>query len=347
MVDGDRRWRYLAKLKMSFRIRDLEALLFAGVIFCVLPLANAQSSSGQSSGAQSSSGNHIIYSTPQGNVTPTPPVEQPTQPQGLDSPPDSQMNVNIFADPIPPQAFPIVPPQLLNNAQNQNDSEDPRDIRKELGVPTARQMMQVPTAEQIFGLPERKNPDGLTGSSDSAMGETNGLASGTSDQPSWAKVWVGGIGERNTNTNGTERASGLFSGFFDSARNENENVFGNHWSSTDASLAPPQGGADQDQAWGTTLNASTQPSPAVQNGFSSPDSASGPFSAGFSSESPFSTPRLTKVGALPQLPALPALPGRKQVDTEPPTAHSWTPKPPPWTQSQTPFGTAVQLNPQH
>lgn len=330
---------------MSFRIRDLAALLFAGLIFCILPPANAQSSSGQSSSAQSLSGNHIIYSTPQGKVTPTPPVDQPTQPQELESPPDSQMDVNIFADPTPAPVFPVVPPQWLNKAQNQSDSTDPRDIRKELGVQTARQMMQVPTAEQMFGLPERNSPDGLTSSSDSAMGETNGLASGTTDEPAWAKVWAGNIGEKNTN--GTERASGLFSGFFDSARNQNESVFGNHWSSTDTSGAPPQGGSEPDQSWDTTLGASTPPTPVMQqaqNGFSSPDSAS---SGAFSSQSPFLPPRLTKVGALPQLPALPALPGRKQVDTQPPTAPSWTPKPPPWTQSQTPFGTAVQLNPQH
>jgi hypothetical protein len=333
-------------LKMSFRIRDLEAILFAGLIFGILPLANAQSSSGQSSSAQPSSGNHIIYSTPQGKVTSSPPEEQATQPRE-ESPPDSQMNVNIFADPTPAQPFPIVPPQLLNNnPQNQIDSTDPREIRKELGVPTAQQMMQVPTAEQMFGLPQRNNPDPLTRSSDSMTGETNGLSSGTIDEPAWAKVWAGSIG--GNNTNGTERASGIFSGFFDSARNGNDNVFGNHWSSTEASLAPPQASAEQDQSWDTTLGASTPPPAPVmqsaQNSFSSSDSAS---SAGFSSQSPFLPPRLTKVGALPQLPGLPALPGRKQVDTQPPTAPSWTPKPPPWTQSQTPFGTAVQLNPQH
>jgi hypothetical protein len=336
VVDGNCRWHYLVKLKMSFQIRDLEAILFAGLIFGILPLANAQSSSGQSSSAQPSGGNHIIYSTPQGKVTASPSVEQPIQPQEIESAPEGQ--INIFADPVPAQRFPMGPPAQLLNAQNQNDSTDPRDIRKELGVPTAQQLMQVPTAEQMFGLPEHNNPDAL------ATGETNDLSSGTTDESAWSKVWAGNIGDNNTN--GTERASGLFRGFFDSAQNGNDGVFGNHWSSTEAAFSPPQASAEQEQSWGTTLGDGTPATPVAQpwqSSFSSPDSAS---SAGFSSQSPFSTPQLTKVGALPLLPALPSLPGRKQVDTQPPSAPSWTPKPPPWTQSQTPFGTPVQLNPQ-
>ena len=325
---------------MIFRIRDLEAILFAVVISCVLPLAKAQSTGGD----------HIIYSSPQGKVASSAPVPmaQAPQSQELESPPSSQMGVNIFADPAPQQMFPNVPPaQPQNNAQNQDDFTDPMGLHKEFSIPTTAEMMKVPTPEQIFGIPDQIAADAATKPSDLTTGDTNGLSLETSDEPAWANVWsreTGGV-----NSNGTEQASGFFGGFFDSAT-RNENGFGDHfWGSTETSFVPPQTSEEQGQSWASALDTSTPPAPdePAQNNFSPPNNAS---SDGSSSQSPFLPPqvrRFDNVKMLPQLPALPVLPGRKDVDTTPPTAPSWALEPPPWTQPQTPFGTAVRLSPQH
>ena len=337
---------------MSFRIRDLETILFAGLIFCVLPLAQAQNTSG---------GDHIIYSSPQGKVTPSAPVPMTQAPQAQEpeGPPSSPMSVDIFAEPTPQPMFPVIPPaQLQNNAQNQNDITDPMGVHKELNIPTAAEMMNVPTPEQMFGLPDHTTLDGMTKPSDLITGNTNGFSLEKTDElktdePAWASVWSGNAG--SVNSNGTERAQGFFGGFFDSAT-RSQDGFGNHgWGSTETSFGAPQTtgesqtGDELGQSWVAGLGAGT-PTASVepaQNNFSSPNDAS---SGGFSSQSPFLLPQATRFDstkALPQLPALPALPGRKNADTQPETAPSWGPKPPPWTQSQTPFGTAVQLNPQH
>lgn len=347
MVDCNCCWHYLGKLKMSFRIRDLETILFAGLISCVLPLAQAQNTSG---------GDHIIYSSPQGKAASSAPVPMTQAPQAQEpeSPPSSPMSVDIFADPAQQQMFPVIPPaQLQNNAQNQDDITDPMGVRKELSVPTAAEMMKVPTPEQMFGLPDRNPLDATIKPSDLTTGDTNDLSLEKTDEPVWANVWSGKTGD--VNSNGTERASGFFGGFFDNAT-RNEDGFGNHdWGSTETSFgAPqttgePQASGEQGASWVAGLGAGT-PSVSVgqaQNNFSSPNDAS---SGGFGSQSPFLPPqarRFDSTKALPQLPALPAVPGRKDVDAGPQTAPSWVPKPPPWTQSQTPFGTAVQLNPQH
>ena len=318
---------------MSFRIRDLEAIVLAGLVFGILPLAKAQSTSGD----------HIVYSSPQGKVTPAtpPPMVQPPQPEELEIPSDNQINANIFAEPEPEPMFPAFPPaQLLNNAQKQDDLTDPMGIRKELGVQTAAEMMNVPTAEQIFGLPERNSPDALTKPSDSTTGDTNGFVSETTIAAGWTNMWSGSTGVINSNR--TERASGFFGGFFDSA--QNDNGFGNHdWGSAETSFAPPQASGEQEKSWDAALSAGTPPATVVepQNNFSWPNSAS---SEGFSSQSPFLPPQVSSQKALPQLPTLPSLPGRKVAGTQPPTTPSWAPKPPPWTQAQTPFGTPVQLN---
>ena len=336
---------------MSFQIRDFETALVAGVIFCVLPLAQAQ----KAQAPNTSGGDHIIFSSPQGKVTSTAPVPMVQAPasQELESPPSGQINVNLFAGPTPPPMFPAIPPvQLPNNEQNQDDFTDPMGIHKELRMPTAAQLMKVPTPEQIFGLPQRNLPDALTTltkSSEFTSGDTNGPSLYKTDGPVWANLWSGKT--ESVNSNGTERASRFFGGFFDTAA-RNENGFGNHaWGSTDTSFGPPQASGEQGQSWVAALGADTPPAAVepAQNNFSLPNNAS---SGGFSSRSPFLPPEASRMDSakmLPQLPMLPALPGRKDADadTRPATAPSWAPKPPPWTQSQTPFGTAVQLSPQH
>ena len=326
---------------MSFQIRDLETILFAGLIFCVLPLAQAQNTSG---------GDHIIYSSPQGKVAPSAPVPMTQAPQAQEpeSPPSSPMSVDIFADPAQQQMFPVIPPaQLQNNAQNQDDITDPMGVHKEFNIPTAAEMMKVPTPEQIFGLPDRNTLDAITRTSDLTAGDTNGLSSEKTDESVWANLWSGKTA--SVNSNGTERASGFFGGFFDSA-SRNEDGFGNHgWGSTETSFGASQTIGEQGQSWVAAFGAGTPSVPvqSAQNNLSLPNYASG---GGFSSQSPFLPPqarRFDSTKTLPQLPALPAVPGRKDVDAGSQTAPSWAPKPPPWTQSQTPFGTAAPLNPQH
>ncbi|HTV42746.1 MAG TPA: hypothetical protein VMF08_19435 [Candidatus Sulfotelmatobacter sp.] len=328
---------------MSFRIRYLETILCAGLIFCAVPVANAQSSSAQST----SGGNHIIYSSPDGKVTASTsaPMVQAPQSQELEGPSDSQMN-NFFAGPTPAPMIPLIPPQLLNNPENQDDSSSPADFRKKFRVPTGEQIMKVPTAEEMFGLPER-DPDTVTKPAEFAIAQTNGPSPVITDEPAWAKGWFGKT--EDVNSNRTDRFSGLFGGFFDTAA-RNDNGFGNHeWGSFGSPQTQAGGEQQQEQSWDAALSGSpsTPVAEPAKIAFSSPNLAS---SDGFSSQSPFLPPQVrseSSLDMLPQLPALPAVPGANQIDTQPPKAPSWTPKPPPWTQPQTPFGTAVQLNPQH
>jgi hypothetical protein len=256
--------------------------------------------------------------------------------------------------------FPQLPQTLQqDNDQNDDDIEDPMALRRELGGLTPAQIMKIPSAEQIFGLAEKpadaqNNPALLENNAGNATNVFGADPAAAITEPNWANVWTGNIGNSSStgdsgqSSNTTDRASGFFGGFFDTARNNslNNGLFANHNGGNDVgTLFAPSQPAPQQSSWASVLTSgvgtppasAAEPSPA---NFTAPGAA-----PELTSQSPFAAPEVsrTDMGALPQLPTLPTLPGQNDRLAQPATPPSWAPQPPPWTQSQTPLGTPLNI----
>lgn len=282
-------------------------------------------------------------------------MAQAPGPQDAPALPADDVNIHQFSQPMPVPLFPEPPPMVEeNNAGTLDDFQDPMDIRKDMGQLTPGQIMNVPTPEQIFGLAEKPGApkkelmpfdnNGNTNTADSIA-----AVPGLFAEPAWANAWSGNTGntaESSGSSNTTDRASGFFSGFFDSARIDN--VFGNHHtgsSDSDTLFGPSQPAAPaQQSSWDSSL-ASSSFAPAAPAHVSAPAifTTSGTVSSSpFGDQSPFTPPQVSSMDTLPKLPELPSLPGQNEKFNQPAAATpSWGPKPPPWTQPQTPFGTPV------
>jgi hypothetical protein len=338
---------------MSFQIADVKALLLAGLICGLIPAAMAQSSGGR----------HIVFSSPDGQITSNAPLPmaQAPEPQELLNTPDASINIHQFSTSIP-AAEPIFappPPIVQDNAGTRDDFQDPMSVRTEMAALTPAKIMNVPTAEQIFGLAEKpgdpqKKPGQLGNGNTNAADFTTTTTLFT--DTAWAKPWSGDTtanttGNSTGSSNTTEKASsGFFSGLFDSARMDN--VLGTHHSgssdsdtifpSSQSSTTPQQSSSWLSALTSDTLTPSTPASGSSLNSFTAPAAES---SSPFGSQSPFTTPQVSHMDTLPQLPAPPSLPGQNTLFGQPQPAASatpaWGPKPPPWTQPQTPWGTPV------
>ncbi|HEV2318131.1 MAG TPA: hypothetical protein VGV18_00160, partial [Verrucomicrobiae bacterium] len=213
---------------------------------------------------------------------------------------------------------------------------------------TPAQIMNVPTPEQIFGLaakpaqPQKKamEPQDASTTNDAASDATAIIT-----EPGWAKFWSDDAGKSVQSSNTTKTTSGLLGGFFDTAR-------------SDIRIGTPSSG-DANAGFDTSHAATTQQSPQwesqlVNGDFkpaapataSTPDNFAvpTPLSAGLGPQSPFVPQQASSTEILPKLPTLPSLPGRNDLFTPTSVSPTWTPKPPPWTQSQTPLGTPIPLN---
>lgn len=333
---------------MSFRIADVQALLLASLIFGLFPAAKAQSTGG---------GQHIIFSSPNGQITSNAPLPMAQAPQPQETPnlPAGGVAISPFSGPPPAPIESLPLPALQqDDTRDQDDSQDPMNFRKQMGILTPAQIMKVPSPEQIFGLAEKpaESQKTLVQSQNTAFqnAATNGFASDTTTiiaEPGWAKAWLGETeksDQSSNTTNTTEKTSGLFGGFFDAARSDN--TFGNHSSgAADSLFGTPQTGAQQSQSpWSSQLigSESTPAAPAesVANNFTGP----GPASSPFTSQSPFTPPQESSLDVLPKLPALPSARPQNDQFLQPSAAPSWAPKPPPWSQPQTPLGTPVPAN---
>ncbi|HEY1788052.1 MAG TPA: hypothetical protein VGJ73_07850 [Verrucomicrobiae bacterium] len=330
---------------MSFRIADVEALLLAGLICGLFSIAKAQSTDGQ----------HIVFSSPEGQITSNAPLPMVQAPEAQDSAslPSGELPGHQFSAPTPPPMFFQPPPMLpQDNPRIHDDFRDPMNVRKGIGDLTPAQIMNVPTAEEIFGLAEKPDgPQKRPGQLDN--GETNIFASDTNAifaEPGWAKAWSDDPGKSpgafdTGSSNTTARASGFFGEFFDSARNDNRisGRFGNHDANNPDTLFSPSQSASQQSSWDSGLTSGTMTPTAHASGsvpinFAAPATVS---SSIFASQSPFSPPQANPLDTLPQLPTLPTLPGQNSKSFQPATTTSWAPKPPPWTVPQTPLGTPV------
>ncbi len=329
---------------MSFRTADFQALLLTSLVFALLPAAKAQSA-----GAQG-----LIFSSPDGQTTSNAPVPMAQAPEGRQTPnlPAGQVTIHDITGPTFAPTYQMPLPALRRpDDQSQDDFQNPMDVRKQMGSLTPGQIMNVPTEEQIFGLPEKNAMDAQKApwqldSENGEYGPTNEVTFGTNSmfaEPSWAKLWTDNQGKSPASSNATERASGFFGRFFDGP--QNDNVFGNHNANGngDDTFSAPSQSAPQQSSWdsGLVSGALTPPPTAVANDFTAP-AGSSPVSV---SQSPFTPPQLSTLDNMPKLPSLPSLPGQNGQLTQPASTPSWAPKPPPWTQSQTPFGTPVQANP--
>jgi hypothetical protein len=352
-LDAERFKQYFVILLMSFQIADVKALLLAGLICGQIPAAMAQSSGG---------GQHILFSSPDGQITSNAPLPmaQAPEPQELPNTPDASANIHQFSASMP-AAEPIFsppPPILQENAGTRDDFQDPMNVRTEMSALTPAKIMSVPTPEQIFGLAE-KPEDAQKKSGQFNNGNTNAPDFNTTTtlftEPTWAKPWSGDTTANDTgnstgSSNTTQKtSSGFFSGLFDSGRIDN--VLGHHSSSSDSdtifpssqSSAAPQ----QSSSWLSALSSDTlTPStPASGSGFNNFTAPAAEPSSPFGSQSPFATPQVSHMDTLPQVPTLPSLPGQNTPFGQPQpaasTTPSWGPKPPPWTQAQTPWGTPV------
>lgn len=329
---------------MSFRILDVQALLLAGLLFGLFPAAKAQSNGG---------GQHILFSSPDGRITSNAPLPMAQAPEPQETPnlPDGEAATPQFSGPPPvPMFFEPPPAMQQDDARSRNDPQNPTDFRKQMGLLTPAQIMNVPSAEQIFGLAEKPTePQKKPAQSQNAA--TNDLAPDATaiiGQPGWAnKAWPGDTEKGVQSSNTTEKASGLFDGFFDTARSDD--VFGNHSArNPDALSGPSQASqaAPQQSPWGSQLTMSdfapsAPAAEAVPNGFT----PTGPSSPDWTSQSPFTPPQVSTLDTLPKLPALPSLQPQNDPFNHAAPAPTWGPKPPPWTQPQTPLGTPAPLNP--
>ncbi|HEV2330358.1 MAG TPA: hypothetical protein VGY56_16370 [Verrucomicrobiae bacterium] len=330
---------------MSFRLADLQALLLVCLVFGLYPAAKAQSTGG---------GQRILFSSPDGQVTSNAPLPMARAPEPQETPnlPAGEASAQ-FSVPAPPMILP--PPTALqqNNVQNRNDFLDPTDFRKQMGLLTPAQIMDVPTPEKIFGLAEKPaQPQKKPAQSQIQNAATNNLASDSTaifGEPAWGNSWTGDTEKGMQSSNTTEKASGLFDRFFDTARRDD--VFGNHTSGSgnaDIIFGQPQSqsqSAGQQSSWLSQLTSDviTPSAPAtepVRSSFTLPGSSS----SDWTSQSPFTPRPVETLGTLPKLPALPSARPQNGQLSQPAATPSWGPKPPPWTQAQTPWGTPVPLN---
>ncbi|HXC36515.1 MAG TPA: hypothetical protein VNV43_11620 [Candidatus Acidoferrales bacterium] len=329
---------------MSFRLADVQALLLVCLVFSLFPAAKAQSTGG---------GQRILFSSPDGQVTSNAPLPMAQAPEPQETPnmPGGEAASPQFSVPASPMI--LFPPPALqqNNAQKRNDFQDPTDFRKQMGLLTPAQIMDVPTPEQIFGLAEKpaesqKKP----AQSQNLNAATNNLASDATaiiGEPTWATARTGNTEKGVQTSNTTEKASGLFDRFFDTARSDD--VLGSHSSGNADTLfgqsQTQSQSAGQQSPWGSQLTSDeiTPSAPAtepIRNSFTMPGSPR----SDWTSQSPFTPPPADTLGTLPKLPVLPSFSRQNDRFSQPAATTSWGPKPPPWTQAQTPWGTPVPLN---
>jgi hypothetical protein len=250
-----------------------------------------------------------------------------------------------FSAPAAPMYFAPSPAMPLENTRRQ-DGANPMDFRKQFGVSTPAEIMNLKSPEEIFGI-IKKPTDSQKELARRQNFETNSLAPDSTAiiaEPGWAKSWLAGdTGKSGQSSNSTERASGLFSGFFDAARSDN--VFGSHnLGDSDTPFGQPQTVARQQSSWDSQLSmGELAPSaPAAQpvaSGFTGFGSSS---SAG-TLQSPFTPPQVSSMDTLPRLPALPSVSRQIEQFTPPSLSPSWGPKSPPWAQAQTPLGTPAPV----
>lgn len=340
---------------MSFQFADIKILLLVALALSLFGVAKGQTP--QSPRPQPAGGGQsIVFSSPDGQTTSNAPIPMAEAPEPQPTPDLPAQNVSVPHFSGPPTPWLALPQGAMQqqNAENRDNSQDPMNLRKLLGGLTPAQIMRVPSPEEIFGLVQKpadaqKKP--WQTDNNFGNGPTNTPAPDISAifaEPRWAKTWTGDMkinpGSLES-SNSTEKTSGLLGGFFDTARNDT--VFGSHDAgSQDTLSAPSQPGAPQ-SPWNSDFTSSSFAPP-----ISSDDAAPTKFpmpsapasSTGLGSQSPFAVPQASRLDTLPKLPALPSATRQDDQLARPATsASSWGPKPPPWTQSQTPFGTPVQF----
>jgi hypothetical protein len=330
---------------MRFRILDVQALLLAALVFGLSLAAKAQSNGG---------GQRILFSSPDGQITSNAPLPMAQAPEPQETPdlPYGEAAAAQFSGPPAPMFLQRPPALQQDDARSGSDLKDPTDFRKQMGLLTPAQIMNVPSREQIFGLAEKSADAQKKEMGQSPNAVTNDLASDTAaviGEPGWAnKAWSGDTekgGNSNQSSNTTDKASGLFGGFFDTARSDD--VFGSHTAgNADTLFGPSQTSQSAPQSpWNSELTSgdfmpsapATEP---VPTSFTAPVA----LSSDWTSQSPFTPPQLSTLDALPKLPALPSTQPQNDQFNQPSAAPSWGPKPPPWTQPQTPLGTPAPLN---
>lgn len=343
--DAESSRRYVDGLEMRFRITEFQSLLCAALML------------GFSASGRAQSAGHILFSTPEGQISsnvPLPMVRAP-QPRQVESLPEGVSQVPFFSDPGQATELPAPPQGPPPNVRHRDDFLNPMDVRQRMGVQTAAEIMDVPTAEQIFGLPDRAEPDAERNPFLPQDAVTNVISAALGAKPNWTILDTPDDAQFGSVSNATGTASGFFSGLFDTTRRDN--LFGGQYSGQAATIFhPPQpdasgqlqepqlGEPQQRQQWDSALMNSFTPSMFASdsaqsgNGLSSPVAMS---DSGLNSQSPFEVPKVRTVQTLPNLPSLPAVPGRI---TPPgvPQVPSWAPKPPPWTLSKPPLGTMQQ-----
>lgn len=328
---------------MIFWIADVKTLFLAGLLCGLLLSTKAQSTGG---------GQHIVFSSPDGQITSNAPLPmaQAPQPREMQDLQGGDVTIQPFSEPMAAPMFPA--PAPMQTAEKRDDFQNPMDVRKQMGELTAAQIMNVPTPEQIFGLAE-KNEELQRKSMRPENSDTNGFgfnANATIDDPGWTKTWTEDPGRSTGASNTTERASGIFGGFFDSARNDNsqnDNGFAAHDVDDSETFVSSSQPASQPSPWesGLASGALTPSTPAPNstlNNFAMAGTSAG---SAFASQSPFTPPQLSAMSTmemLPRLPKLPPLPGQIDQSIQPAAAApSWAPKPPPWTTPQTALGTPI------
>jgi hypothetical protein len=340
---------------MSFQLADVKALLLAALALSLFGAAKAQTP--QAPRPQPNGGGQsIVFSSPDGQTISNAPIPMAEAPEPQETPDLPSQNVSVPHFSGPPTPWFALPQAAMQqqNAENRDNLQDPMDLRKQLGGLTPAQIMKVPSPEEIFGLAQKpadtqKKP--WQTDNNFGNGPTNTPAPDISAifaEPSWAKTWTGDMKKKPgylESSNSTEKTSGLLGGFFDTARNDT--VFGSHDAGSQDTLgAPSQPGAQQ-SPWDSDFTSSSFATPissddAAPTKFSMPSATTS--SAGLGSQPPFAVPRVSSLDTLPKLPALPSATRQDDQLVQPTTsASSWGPKPPPWTQSQTPFGTPVQF----
>ncbi|MGH7942860.1 MAG: hypothetical protein ACREFR_17515 [Limisphaerales bacterium] len=332
---------------MSFRIAYFQGLLLAALVFRLLPAAKAQAHVGAG---------HIIFSTPDGRISSNAPLPMVQAPEAPENPslPDHDAIVNEFSDLLVAPTYPPPIPMLRPNARHQDDFRDSMDTRKQMGELTPAQIMSVPTSEQIFGLPEKVSAQDtqrergfFQPESGAATNSLNFDSTPIFAQTTWVKDLSQEQGKSDDSSNTTRTASGFFSRLFDSAPDGNGlSGFGDHDSSGNAAFWSAPRPAPQPSSWDSDLTsgALTPPAPVAEI-TPNPIGAQAQSTSEFASQSPFTPPQPAAMDTLPKLPPVPSVSPQNSAMTQPASAPSWEPRPPPWTQAQTPFGAPVQLNP--
>lgn len=328
---------------MSFHFAKWTGPLFAGLVLCLSPLAQAQSAG---------SGQQIIFSTPDGKTVANAPLPAAQAPQPQEQFGSSQASpFSDFNQRMPDAMFPAPSAVPIPRDSRQKSFDE----RQRMGLLTPAEIMRVPTLEQIFGLPERNTGNtamgGQTNLFSSENQTTNIISSGESGDSSsslesnWQKILLGNSGasastnESIFNSRATNNSGGLLSEIFNGRPDKDKKSFFDN----DDKIGSKS-------AFGSFGTASQQPNPnSFANGFATPSagyagySSGSTFGSGQDSQSPFALPKSSTLDSLPKLPSVPTVSGQNNYNNSTPQpVPSWEPKPPPWATSTPALGTMPQ-----